>query len=110
MNRDVVSDENELHIAVNKILTYAEFLAGCVETYVSIVQAVGSEGIQDDETSPRLAALAAAIQPYGNWILSEANRVRNRTNTFVDEIAEADNFDFPEEITSILRMLFSQFF
>ncbi len=109
MNHDVISGENELSIASNKIMTYANFLAECVESYVSIVGKVGTTGIQDENVSEKLAEIAKLIQPYKTWIVSSASEVQSNTAKRIEEIAEADNFVFPEELTNVLKILFSQF-
>lgn len=109
MKTDVISAENELMIASNKIVTYAEFLTTCVETYVSIVNRVGTVGIQSETVSAKLTELAQLMSPYKTLIMDEAKQTKTQTNKYVNQIADVDKFNFPDEVTSILRILLNEF-
>lgn len=109
MNRDVVSAENELMIASNKLVTYAEFLTESIETYIDIVHRVGTVGIQSEQISAKLSELVQLLSPYRNVVLEEATQTKNQTNKSVDQIADADKFKFPDELTSVLRILINEF-
>lgn len=109
MGRDIVYDENELSIATNSMVNYADFLSRCIEEYLTLLDDLQSKGIQDEVICSKIADLITIIETYKTVIYDECQDIRTKVNKSIEEIALEDDFRFPSDITSVVDALLSMF-
>lgn len=107
--KDIVCAEAELSIAVNQIVNYANFLASSIETYISILSDIQTRGIEDALVSAQLTQLALNVQPYKQMLVKKAEEVQAVVKSYVEDVAAADKFQFPEDPASGVSALLAQF-
>lgn len=108
--KDVVCAEAELSIAANKIVTYADFLANSIETYIGILDDIKSKGIQDSHVSGQLAQLAFQVMPYAKTLHEEAADIQTAMKSYMEGIEDADKFSFPLNSMSMIASLLAPFY
>ena len=109
MGVDIVCDESELSMAINKMEDYAYFLQTIMEEYRTILSNIQNDGINDIKIDAKLLALKAAILPYEMKVVPECRRTTSNMKKYINDVAEADKFVFPESIMSSVRAIISQF-
>ena len=109
MGKDIIYDENELAIAVNSIMGYADFLARCIEEYVGLLNELQNKGIQDELVCSEITGLIATIEPYKTSIYDTCESVAGKINKSMGEVETADSFRFPNDIISAISTLLARF-
>lgn len=109
MAKDVICSEDELTIASNKISAYSDFLARMIEEYVGILKNIQDLGIKDNEISAKLAYINSLISPLKSRLDTESTDIASLVSQYVDDIAEADNFQFPSELEAIISSTVARF-
>lgn len=109
MNKDVVYDEMELTIATNNILNYADFLSRSIERYISLINEVQENGIQDELICSKLSELVSTVTPYKTAIYNEVEKINSEVHKAIEEVAKADNFKFPDSVLKDMVSLLGEF-
>lgn len=109
MTRDIVCDEGELSIAANNLLEYADFLVRTMDAYVAVLAEIQVKGIQDDLVCSKLSSVEQSLKPYKTAIIDECEEIAKIVRDYIQEIARADNFKFPSDITAPIATLVAQF-
>lgn len=109
MNKDIIYNENELSIAANSIVTYADFLTRCIADYTAILKDIQAKGIKDDLITSKLSELSATLTPYATAIYDGGKEISSNVNKSISDVASADNFQFPNDITSTIGALLAKF-
>lgn len=111
MARDVVSSSHDYSIAIHKIEQYSTFLSESMESYVQILNDVKSSGGLDDQNaSSRMIDIANMVDPYGNTLLDQIEMLMGYARDFVSEVEDADRFQFPLNVFSVVNTLLDVFF
>lgn len=108
MSKDVVCVDDELYAASSNIIEYCETLNRIIEDYISIIERIQEDGIQDELICTRLNELIDSVQPYIEYINNEKNLILSQTRSYQTKIDEEDNFDFKENITNYLNGISSR--
>ncbi len=109
MAKDIVYDEIELSMAMNSIVNYADFLSRCMEQYIGLLNRLKNKGIQDELICSKIEELALAMKPYKTVIYEECKSINEKVNKSLTEVESADNFYFPNDITSMVSSVLSKF-
>lgn len=110
MGKDVVCVESELAIASNQITGYADFLSRSIESYVAILKGIQERGIQDDLVCSKLSEIAQSVTPYKEYIVKTCDEIAAEIRDYVDQMTQADSFQFPRDIMLDVSTEISQFF
>ena len=109
MEVDIVCNESELSMAINKMEDYGEFLNAIIAKYRTILSSVESEGINDEKIDTELLMLRALIGIYEVTIPAECRKVSSNVRKYMNDVSAADKFEFPESIMSIVATIVSPF-
>lgn len=109
MGKDIVYDENELSIAVNHIMNYADFLSRCIEEYIELLHKLQNKGTQTERICSEIEALITAVELHRTAIYDVGESVIAKINKSMGEIETADDFRFPYDIISAISALLAQF-
>lgn len=109
MNIDIVCAEGELSIAANNLVEYSEFLSRTIEAYVIVLSEIQEKGIQDDLVCSKLSSIANSLKPYKMSIQDECETIVTDVKDYIAGVSKADNFKFPNDITSTIASLVAKF-
>lgn len=109
MKTDIVCAESELSMAVNNLVEYADFLTRTMESYISVLSEIQENGIQDDLVCSKLSSIAQSLKPYKTSILDECEDIFTDVKDYIAGVAVADNFKFPNNITTTIASLVDRF-
>ncbi len=109
MTKDIIYNENELSIAANSIVTYADFLTRCIADYTSILKDIQAKGIKDNMITSKLSELTSSLAPYATAIYDDGKEISSNVNKSISDVATADNFQFPGDVTSTIASLLAKF-
>ena len=105
MAQNVICAESELSKAANKISVYAEFLSTSIESYIKILSDMQGNGISDDLICARLTELASNISPYRTKLTDQSSAISSYIKKYISNVESADDFAFPESITSSIASI-----
>lgn len=109
MGQEFVLDESEISLAVNKITTIIQFLQESVDSYISILEKVETEGINDDLVCSKLESLAAIANLYRKKLETFNTKFSADINTSISSVEDSDNFQFPSDLMTYVTYLLSNF-
>ncbi len=109
MTKDIIYNENELSIAANSIVTYADFLTRCIADYTAILKDIQDKGIKDDLITSKLTELTSSLAPYATAIYDDGKEVSSNVNKSISDVVSVDNFQFPSDVTSTIGTLLAKF-
>ncbi|WP_040214962.1 hypothetical protein [Clostridium polynesiense] len=109
MRVDIICAEDEMSMAANNIMGYADFLSRSIESYIAILAEVQEKGIKDDLVSSRLSAIASSLMPVKTSIFNECQAIAVDIKDNIAGVEAVDNFNFPADLTSKLSSLVAQF-
>lgn len=95
MAKDLICNEDEIAIAIKKIRRHIEFLSECFLEYSTILNKIPGAGIEDENISNALRALAGRVST-NNTLAAETESLENITVGYLRELESADNFSYPE--------------
>jgi len=109
MRADIVCAEGELSVAANNLVEYADFLSRAMQSYIAILSDIQEKGIQDDLICSKLSSIADSLRPYLTSVEDECMDIAMDVRSYITEVARADNFKFPADITSTIGSLLAHF-
>lgn len=109
MGRFVVTNEDELASVVNSVISYSDNLTYAIEAFKEIMLLLQNNGVEDKLISDELNNLSAEIQESLPGISSATEGLARDIKAFMEEIKNADSFDFPEIIVSRIESIFNSF-
>ena len=110
MEKDIVCSEAELMSAANKILNYGDFLSRTISSYTQILGEIQEKGIRDQLVCSKLSSIAASLESYRNTIPEDCMEIKENISEYINDVAEADHFEFPNEIADSIRDFITRYF
>ena len=107
--KDIVCAEAELSVAANQIANYANCLATSIEQYSNVLADIWSHGIVDEQVRVRLNLLKFRVLAHKKILAEQGDEIQKAIKSYIDNIAQADNFKFPEDPSSEISRLLAQF-
>ena len=83
---DVIYDSGEISAAVNKMRTYGSMLAQSMEEYLSILEQLCGDAVNDDKICARIASLRERAAAHPQAIETECERLRKASAAAISSV------------------------
>ena len=110
MNKDIVCSESELSSAVNKITNYIDHLTYTLENYINVLNRVNENGIEDATVNSQIVDIIDELAPLRDALRISGEMISKNVKNNISNIENYDDFKFPADEISAIRILLGVLF
>lgn len=108
MNGNLICDESELSISLNKLERHFDFLEGCFAEYNQILESIPGSALEDAKITSRIFLLQQVVALERQEFYSQFSPLSKSVKTHIAEIEAADDFRYPNmSVQDIISLLTS---
>ena len=109
MNVDVKVSYSDFAIFNHKVDLYVQFLKDSIDSYMSILNSIVQNGINDEKITKSISILKSNIKVISDNLVSNVSNISKVLYEFAEKVEKNDNFVYNDDDMSSLLSTLSMF-